>query len=157
MFPIYGGVGRREASMNTTSESPAAALNRELGARFFAEQDRLKGGPADALCTGGYQAYLGGNPPVDRAGHEYFAKMFYAAFEGIHHTIEDVFATDDRIAVRFVLRGRHTGTFFGIPASGREVTIAANVLMHVADGKVSRLFGIFDEAGLLRQIGVLPG
>jgi predicted ester cyclase len=142
--------------MMTTSESPAAAANRELGARFFAEQDRLKGGPAEALCTAGYQAYLGGNPPVDRAGHEYFATAFYAAFEGLHHTIEDVFATDDRIAVRFALKGRHTGAFFGIPASGKEVAIVANVLMHATGGKVLTLFGIFDEASLLRQIGVLP-
>jgi predicted ester cyclase len=75
----------------------------------------------------------------------------------VGHTIEDVFATDDRVAVRFVLKGRHSGSFFGIPASGKEVTIVANVLMHVTGGKVSTLFGIFDEAGLLRQIGVLPG
>jgi predicted ester cyclase len=139
----------------TTPESPATAANRELGARFFAEQDRLRGGPAEALCTAGYQAHLGGNLPVDRAGHEHFAKAFYAPFEGIHHTIEDVFATDDRVAVRFLLKGRHTGSFFGIPASGKEVTIVANVLMHASGGKVSTLLRIFDEAGLLRQIGAL--
>lgn len=55
-----------------------------------------------------------------------------------------------------MLRGSHTGAFFGIPATGRPVTIAANVLMQVADGKVTTLWGMFDEAGLLRQIGVLP-
>ena len=55
-----------------------------------------------------------------------------------------------------MLHGTNTGTFFGIAATGRPVTVAAHVIMHVAAGKVTRLFGIFDEAGLLRQLGVLP-
>jgi predicted ester cyclase len=57
--------------------------------------------------------------------------------------------------VRFVLRGTHTGNLFGIPATGRAATIVANVAFHVADGKVSKLTGVFDEAGMLRQLGVL--
>jgi predicted ester cyclase len=141
----------------TQTESVGVTANRNLGRQFFAEQDRLQGGPAGALCADDYQAYLGGNPPVDRAGHQAFAKAFYAAFAGMRHTIEDVFATEDRIAVRFVLSGTHSGSFFGIPATGRPVSIVANVLLHVSDGKVTKLFGIFDEAGMLRQMGVLPG
>jgi predicted ester cyclase len=139
------------------TDSAAVAANLALGRRFFAEQDRLNGGPPDALCAGEYQARLGGNPPVDRAGHEVFANAFYAAFDGLHHTIEDVFATEDRVAVRFVLNGTHTASFFGIPPSHGAVSIVANVILHVANGKVTRLFGIFDEAGMLRQIGALPG
>jgi steroid delta-isomerase-like uncharacterized protein len=139
----------------THSES-AQAAHRALGRRFFEEQDRLKGGPAEALCAPGYQAILGGNPPVDRQGHEAFAKAFYSAFPDMHHEIVDLFATDDRVAVRFVISGTHTGSFFGLPPTDRTVSIAANVLFHVAGGRVTRLFGVFDEAGLLRQIGVLP-
>jgi len=130
--------------------------NAALGRQFFAEQDRLRGGPAEALCAPGYLATIGGNPPMPRAGHEGMATAFYGAFGDMNHTVEDVFATEDRVAVRFVLRGTHTGTFFGMPATGHTITIAAHVLMHVADGKVTRLFGIFDEAGLLRQLGALP-
>jgi predicted ester cyclase len=139
--------------MMTDTESAVAAANRTLAGRFFAEQDRLHGGPAPELCAAEYQAVLGGNPPLDRAGHEAFATAFYLAFEGLHHTIEEVFTTADRAAVRFVLHGVHTGNFFGLPASGRAITVAANVILHIANGKVTKLFGIFDEAGLFRQIG----
>ena len=69
----------------------------------------------------------------------------------------DVFADGDRVAVGVVLRGTHTGSFFGIPATGRPVAIAANVLMQASNGRVATLAGIFDEAGLLRQIGAIPG
>jgi steroid delta-isomerase-like uncharacterized protein len=139
----------------TAATSPTAS-NRALGLQFFAEQDRLRGGPAEALCDAAYTAHLGGNPPMNRIEHEQFALAFYAGFPDIRHAIEDVFATEDRVAVRFVLHGTHAGAFFGIPPTGRRVSIAANVLMHVADGRVTKLSGVFDEAGLLRQLGVLP-
>jgi predicted ester cyclase len=142
--------------MTSAPDTAAVAANRALGRRFFEEQDRLRGGPAETLCAPDYRAMLGGNPPVDRAGHEAFAQAFYRAFDGIGHTIEDVIATDDRVVVRFILKGRHTGDFFGIPPTGRSIVVAAHAILHLAGGQVTRLFGIFDEAGLLRQLGVLP-
>jgi predicted ester cyclase len=132
------------------------ADNRALGSTFFHEQDRLRGGPAAHLCAADYIATIGGNPPMNRDGHQAFAVAFYAAFPDAVHHIETVFATDHQVAVRFVIRGTHTGSFFGVPPTGRAIVSAANVILDVADGRVSRLRGIFDEAGLLRQIGVLP-
>jgi steroid delta-isomerase-like uncharacterized protein len=142
--------------MTQRTLTSTADANRDLGRRFFAEQDRLRGGPAPELCAPAYSAKLGGNPPLDRAGHEGFAQAFYQAFPDMGHEIELVVADEETVAVRFVLRGTHSGTFFGIPPSGKRVAISANVLMRVRDQRVSELFGVFDEAGLLRQIGVLP-
>jgi predicted ester cyclase len=131
--------------------------NKELGRRFFAEQDRLRGGPSAELCTPDYVARLGGNPPMPRAGHEAFARMFYGAFEDMRHDIELAFAEGDQVLVRFVLRGTHTGPWFGVPASRRPVAVAAHVVLSVQGGRVREVIGVFDEAGLLRQIGALPG
>jgi predicted ester cyclase len=125
----------------------------ELARRFFEEQDRLRGGPAPELCAPGYQAWLGGNPPVGREGHEGFARAFYAAFDDLHHVIEEVIADGNRAAVRFVLRGSHTGSFLGVPPSGRRIEVYANVLLHMNGDRVAQLYGVSDEAGLLRQIG----
>ena len=141
--------------MSTLTMLDPVAANRDLGRRFFAEQDRVRGGPVPDLCAPEYTATLGGNPPMDLAGHQAFAQAFYAGFPDIAHRVEDVFATGDRVFVRFVLRGTHTGNLFGIPATGRSATIVANVAFHVADGKVTQLTGVFDEAGMLRQLGVL--
>ena len=129
-----------------------AETNAALGRRFFEEQDRLRGGPAPELCAADYMAEIGGNPPMDRAGHEGFAKAFYGAFPDITHTVVESFAAGDRVAVRFVLRGTHGAPFFGIPATHRTIEVTANILMHVSNGKVTRLMGAFDEAGLLRQL-----
>ena len=144
-------------SIQVVSAPSLTHANAALGRLFFAEQDRVRGGPVPELCAPEYSASIGGNPKMDRSGHEGFSLAFYAGFPDARHEIVDVFATDDRVAVRFVIHGTHTGPFFGIPASGRRVRAVANVLMHVHDGRVTNLEGVFDEAGLLRQIGVLPG
>jgi predicted ester cyclase len=141
--------------MMTHTDTSRIEANRALGRRFFEEQDRLQGGPAPELCAADYTAVLGGNPPMNRDGHEGFARAFYSAFPGIRHSIEEVIASEDGVAVRFILHGVHAGSFFAIPPTQKRVTIAANVIMRIEAGKVKRLFGIFDEAGLLRQLGVL--
>jgi predicted ester cyclase len=146
----------RSQDMNEQTSTAKIEANRELGRRFFAEQDRLRGGPAPELCAPDYSAHLGSNPAFDRAGHEGFARAFYAAFGDVRHHIEQVIASEDAVVVRFVLKGNHTGSFFGIPASQRPIDVPAHVILHVRGGKVSELYGIFDEAGMLRQLGVLP-
>jgi steroid delta-isomerase-like uncharacterized protein len=142
--------------MTSTEHAARLEANRAMGRRFFAEQDRLRGGPAPALCAPDYVAQLGGNPPMDRSGHEGFSLGFYGAFPDMHHDVEQVIAEENAVMVRFVLRGTQTGPFFGIPATGRSVAVPAHVLLRVRDGKVAELLGIFDEAGMLRQLGVLP-
>jgi predicted ester cyclase len=90
--------------------------------------------------------------------HQAFARAFYAAFTpDTRHDIEHLFASADWVAVRFVIAGTHSGSFFGIPATGKKIVCVANVLMRVSNGRVAELFGVFDEAGILRQMGVLPG
>jgi predicted ester cyclase len=131
------------------------AANHALGRMFFAEQDRLKGDlPAD-LCAPEYQARVGSGPMMDRAGHSGFGRAFYAAFPDLHHEIEQVIAENDVAVVRFVLQGTHTAALFGIPATNRRITVPAHVILRIQDGKVTSLLGVFDEAGMLRQLGVL--
>ena len=128
----------------------------DLGRRFFEAQDRLRGGPDPTLCAPGYEAVIGGNPPMNRDGHEQFARGFYQGFPDATHRVSDVFGGGGRLAVRFTLTGTHTGNFFGIPPTGKPISVSAHILLETRGGQVTRLFGIFDEAGLLRQIGVLP-
>ena len=141
----------------TATITPATETNRALGRHFFEEQDRLRGGPALELCAPSYRAHLGGNPAMDRAAHEGFALGFYGAFPDLHHVIEHVVATEDAVVVRFVLHGTNSGSLFGMPATGRAATIACIAMLFVENGKVVTLKAVFDEAGMLRQLGVLPG
>ena len=142
--------------MKTHEKQSIVEANGVLGRSFFAAQDRLRGGPAPELCAPQYRAQLNANPPIDRAGHEQFSRDFYAGFLDLRHEIEQVIAAEDAVVVRFVLHGMHTGPVFGIPATHKRVAIPAHVILRVQGGKVNELFGIFDQAGMLTQLGVLP-
>jgi steroid delta-isomerase-like uncharacterized protein len=129
---------------------------RDLAKRFFEGQDRLKGPIPPELLAPEYHAEIAGFPPMDAAGHAGFGQAFYAAFPDLHHTLDEVRATDDGAAVRFTLRGTHTADFMGLPPTGRAITVPAIVLLSVADGQVTHLRAIFDRFGLMQQLGVIP-
>ena len=124
--------------------------------KFFEEQDRLRGGPADDLCADGYTAHLASFPAMDLAGHKEFSAAFYAGFPDLKHQVDEVIAVGDRVAVRFRVIGTNTGSFLGAPASGRPIAIDGLALMTVASGQVTELWGQFDQMGVLQQIGASP-
>lgn len=140
---------------------PAALLMQEVEAaefasRFFHGQDRLKGHLPPELCAPSYRAEIVGFPAMDAVGHGEFGTAWYAAFPDITHTIDEARPTDTGIVVRFTAKGRHTGTFMGIPATNREISASAMVLMTIENGKVTLLRAMFDQMGLMRQLGVIP-
>ena len=130
--------------------------NQNLARQFFKEQDLRKGGIAPELCTEGYIARIGSNPPMNIDGHSQFGMMFYAGFPDLYHTIEETFAEGDKVAVRFTLRGTHKGNFLGVPPSDKSIHVTANIIMHFVNGKVEELYGEFDALGLMQQLGVIP-
>ncbi|MBS1914167.1 MAG: ester cyclase [Bacteroidetes bacterium] len=128
----------------------------DFATRFFKGQDERKGLLVPELCAPNYQANIVGFPTMDAANHGAFGQAFYAGFPDIYHTIDEARATDDGIAVRFTLRGTHTGLFMGIPATGNTVTVPAMVLLSITDGQVTDLRAMFDRLGMMQQIGVIP-
>jgi predicted ester cyclase len=124
--------------------------------KFFEEQDRLRGGPADELCADGYTAQLASLPPMDLEGHKGFAAAFYGGFPDLEHRIGEVIAEGDRVAVRFQVAGTNTESFMGHPPSWKSMEADVIVLMTIRSGKVTELRGQFDQVGVLQQIGALP-
>lgn len=68
--------------------------------------------------------------------------------------IEDMVAGGDRVALRYRLTAVHTGTAFGVPATGRTIATAGTKIYTVKDGRIVRIAGHDDVLGVLRQLGV---
>ncbi len=130
--------------------------NKSIATRFFMEQDRRKGPLDPAICATDYVAKIASNPTLDVEGHSQFGSAFYAGFPDLYHTIEDTIAENDKVVVRFTLRGTQTGEFFNIPATGKSIQVSAIAVMDVIDGKVKQLLGEFDQLGMMQQLGVVP-
>jgi len=62
----------------------------------------------------------------------------------------------DKVVHRFTLRGTHSGSFMGIPPTGRVVTTSGIVIDRLADGKVVESWVSLDALNLMRQLGAAP-
>jgi hypothetical protein len=134
----------------------SAETNREIGRKFFEAQDRLRGGPDPDLCAPNYVARLGSVPPMTFADHQGFAKVFYAGFPDLSHTIDAIVAADDAVVVRFRLLGTHRGDFMGIPPTQKAIEVGAIAIFSITGGRITEAHGQFDQLGMMRQLGVIP-
>lgn len=78
------------------------------------------------------------------------------AFPDLHFTEEATIVQGDRAAVAWTAQGTHQGKLMNIPPTGRLMQVRGVSFLTVADGKVSRALYIWDVAGLLRNLGLLP-
>ncbi len=80
-----------------------------------------------------------------------------AAFEGLRTVTQDLIAEGDRVVESFVTYGRQVGAFLGLPPTGKDTAVSGISIFRIAGGKIAEHWAVMDEAGLLRQLGVLPG
>ena len=91
-----------------------------------------------------------------RESHKKVVALFHTAFPDVRWTLEDVIAEGDKVAVRLTMRGTHQGEFFGIPPTGKQVTVSGIHIVRIANGRIAEHWGTNDDLGFLRQLGVLP-
>jgi predicted ester cyclase len=81
------------------------------------------------------------------------ADPFLAAFPDVQIVTEDMLAEGDKVVSRWIDHATHTGTFMGIPPTGRRVRVAGISIDRIAHGKIVETWLAWDELGLLRQLG----
>jgi steroid delta-isomerase-like uncharacterized protein len=84
------------------------------------------------------------------------AEMLHTAFPDLHFTIEGLVAEGDLVAGRLTMRGTHEGPLMGIPPTGRRVEQAHMHFVRFRDGKAVEHWGVRDDVGMLRQLGLMP-
>jgi len=112
----------------------------------------------DEILAVDYIGYIPGQPEPIR-GREAFKQMvaaYRAGFPDVHLTVDDVFAEGDRVAVRWMSRGTHTGSLMGIPPTGHAMEVMGISLFQVVDGMVAKEWEGFDTMGMMRQLDMVP-
>ena len=74
------------------------------------------------------------------------------SFPDLSFTIETMIAEGDMVAERSTLRGTHSGTFMGVPTTGKQVRGTMMAFNKIADGKVVERGRIINVFGLMQQI-----
>ena len=78
------------------------------------------------------------------------------AFADMALPLDDLVAEDGKVAVRLTIHATHTGPFGDLPATGRRIEVPVLDLFHIRDGVLVEHWALFDNLGMLRQLGALP-
>src|SRR5271165_2848184 len=91
-----------------------------------------------------------------REGLKQVIKAFRSAFPDIHWAIEEMVGEGDKVFSRFTWHGTHRGEFFGVPATGRQISVKGMVVDRVVAGKMVDSRILMDGLGMMTQLGVIP-
>ena len=80
----------------------------------------------------------------------------FLAFPDVHFELISQIRDGARVAVEWRAAGTHAGRFMGIPATRRRVSLEGITLLSLRDGRIARLRRVWDIAGVIRQLGLLP-
>lgn len=97
--------------------------------------------------------------PTDVVGID-SARAYYAnfltGFSNITFNIKDVFGQGDKLVKYWNFKGTHTGVFFGIPATGKTVSIDGTTLVRMSNGKIAEERDFYDNLDFMTQLGLMP-
>jgi predicted ester cyclase len=142
-----------------SSDSPERlAANAAIASRILLEViDQHDFELAHQLIAADYVEHRpNGDGPDGLEGLRAWIAATHKGFPDWRHRIEGVLAQGDRVVVRSMLYGTHTGEFQGIKATGRTIEQHGYDEMRIVDGKMVEHWGEYDWLGFYQQLGVLP-
>ena len=97
----------------------------------------------------------GGWPPGSD-GAKAVAAAYREAFPDVHFTIEDQIVEGDMVVTRWTAQGTNTGSLFGMPPTGKPVTVTGVQIDRIAGGKIVETWVNYDGLGMMQQLGIIP-
>jgi predicted ester cyclase len=104
----------------------------------------------DGVVLHGYPADLQGIE-----GLRAFHAALWEAFPDAQLTVEDLVVDEDRAALRYRLRGTHSGAYLGLAPTGRDFDVEGITLLRLAGGRVVEEWHSPTELAILRSLGVI--
>jgi steroid delta-isomerase-like uncharacterized protein len=85
---------------------------------------------------------------------ENYYTSFHDAFPNVEFTIDDLFVTNEGVAVRWTAEGTHEGEFWGIEPTENEIHLSGIDIVRVDDSRINEVWTVYDSATLLQQLDV---
>lgn len=93
--------------------------------------------------------------PTGIEGAKAAHRIMLAGFPDYQTIIDDLLAEGDKVAARITMSGTNTGSFMGIPLTGKRVSFTGIYIARIANGKIVEHWGEEDSVSLLQQLGAL--
>jgi predicted ester cyclase len=131
------------------------AISRRMSVEVF-EQGRLE--VVDEICAPNIVEHgtLPPGIPAGREGIKAIASALRKGFPDIKYKIDHQIAEGDFVASYVTVSGTHKGEIFGMAATGKQATWAEAHFVKLVNGKLTEHWGVTDQLGMLRQLGLAP-
>ena len=70
--------------------------------------------------------------------------------------MQEIHSAGERVVVRWIGRGTHTGELMGVPPTGASIAVDAITIFRIAADRIAEEWTVWDALGLLQQVGAVP-
>lgn len=142
------------ACKSTNTES---AANKALLRRFYEEvYVHWNMAMADEVLLPGFISHdwPEGTPGGPQAFRAYYAAIRKAVPDA-RYEVDDIVAEDDKVVVRWRMKGTYQHAFPGIdtPPAGQAITLKGVAIYRVENGKLAERWVVSDMYGMLKELG----
>ncbi len=114
----------------------------------------------ESFVTDPYEIYSDPGDPwngqaLDHATFRQRVAYTRNAFPDVHFDVREAIAEDQRVAIRWMMSGTHTGDLPQLPATRRTFAVEGMTFYYFRDGKICGHRQVLDKLGFLSQIGRL--
>src|SRR5690349_9625290 len=155
--PGVGVIMAQTPSTPTDREGLALSGNIEIITRFEHAFRAADQATIDELCDPGLVDHTpapGEEPTL--AGFKQKVAGFKAIFPDLAEDLQDIIASGDTVATRWVVTGSLQQDFMGIPAAGQRIRVEGMNFYRLKDGRVTDIWTQFDNTALMEQLGAAP-
>lgn len=137
----------------------SAEENKAIMRRYFEggwEQGNLE--LLDELLAADYVNHNPATPelPTGPEGVKGVVSMFRSGMPDLKVIIEDMLAEGEKVATRYTLEGTHEGELFGVPPTGKRLSIESMTIERVSEGRIRDHWRVTDSLEMMQQLGVVP-
>jgi len=147
----------RAPSIPTEGEGLALSDNIEIITRF---EHAFRAGDQATIDERGDPGLVDHNPAPGAeptlAGFKQKVAGFKAIFPDLEEDLQDIIASGDTVATRWVVAGSQQQDFMGIPASGQTIRVEGMNFYRLRDGRVTDIWTQFDGVAMMQQLGAVP-
>jgi steroid delta-isomerase-like uncharacterized protein len=82
--------------------------------------------------------------------------QIFSMFADANAEIEEIVADDEKVTVRWVFKGTHTGEWQGITPTGKRVQVRGVLVDHIVNEKITETHVRYEPVDLKRQLAIIP-
>jgi predicted ester cyclase len=85
-----------------------------------------------------------------------YYQNYITGFSNRQFIIRETFAQGNKLTKFWQFKGKHTGSFFGIPATNKDVDVIGCTIATIENGVITEERDFMDNLEFFRQLGLMP-